>query len=201
MHDAIAEPRSELNEYAPRMVSIKIDPEKIGAVIGPGGKVVRGIQERTGVKVDIAEDGTVFVAGVDGPSVAVAVEEIRGLTEDPEIGRIYTGKVVRIESYGVFVEFLPGKDGMVHISQLADHRVNHPEDEVQMGDEIMVMVTSVEDGKVRLSRQAVLEGWTAEEARERDRKSGGGNRSGGNRGGNRGGGNRGGDNRDRGRRN
>lgn len=188
MMGAIAEPRAQLNEYAPRMITVKIDPEKIGAVIGPGGKIIRGIQERTGVKIDIEDDGTVFIAGVDGPSVDVAVEEIKGLTEDAEIGRIYTGKINRIEPYGVFVEFLPGKDGMVHISQLADYRVEKIEDEVQLGDEIMVMVIDVDPGgKVRLSRQAVLEGWTAEEARERDRKGGGGGRRGGGGGNNRGG--------------
>ncbi len=195
--DAISEPREKLNEYAPRMEAVKINPEKIGAVIGPGGKTVRSIQERLNVKIDIQEDGTVFIAGTDGPSVEIAIEEVNGLVEEAEIGRIYTGKVTRIEPYGVFVEFLPGRDGMVHISQLADYRVEKPEDEVQLEDEIMVMVTDVDGDKVRLSRQAVLEGWTAEEARSRDRRGGsrggGGNRGGGNRGGgNRGGGNRGG---------
>ena len=183
----IAEPRADLNDFAPRMTIIKIDPEKIGAIIGPGGKTVRSIQESTGVKIDIQEDGTVFVAATDGPSAAVAVERIQGLTEDAEVGRIYTGKVNRIEPYGAFVEFLPGKDGMVHISQLADYRVESVENEVSIGDEIMVMVTDVDpSGKVRLSRQAVLEGWTAEEARKRDRPSGG--RSGGRGGDRRGGG-------------
>lgn len=171
---AIPQPRTDLSDYAPRMTIIKIDPEKIGAVIGPGGKTIRGIQERTGVKIDIEEDGTVFIAAVDGPAAALALEQIQGLTEDPEIGRIYTGKVTRIEAYGAFVEFLPGKEGMVHISQLADYRVASVEDEVALGDEIMVMITDVDrDGKVRLSRQAVLEGWTPEEARERDRPRGG----------------------------
>src|SRR5690606_33272232 len=162
MKGAIAEPRPELSDYAPRMTVIKIDPEKIGMVIGPGGKTVRSIQDSTGVKVDIQVDGTVFVAGTDGPSAARAVEKILGLPVEAEIGRIYTGKVVRIEPYGAFVEFLPGKEGMVHISQLADYRVNAVEDEVALGDEIMVMVPDVNEGKVRLSRQAVLEGWTAE---------------------------------------
>jgi polyribonucleotide nucleotidyltransferase len=181
----IPQPRTELSPYAPRMTVIKIDPEKIGAVIGPGGKVIRSIQDRLGVKIDIEDDGTVFIAAVDGPSAAKALEEVRGLTEDAEIGRVYTGKVTRLESYGVFVEFLPGKEGMVHISQLADYRVNSVHDEVSMGDEIMVMVTDVDhDGKVRLSRQAVLEGWTPEEARSRDRRapsSGGDRRGGGDR--------------------
>ncbi len=190
----IPAPRAELSDYAPRMTIIKIDPEKIGAVIGPGGKTIRGIQDATGVKIDVQEDGTVFIAGVDGPSAALAAERIHGLVEEPEIGRIYTGKVVRVENYGAFVEFLPGKDGLVHISQLADRRVELVEEEVSLGDEIMVMVISVDDaGKVRLSRQAVLEGWTAEEAREHDR---GGNR-GGSRGGDRRGGDRRGGNRDR----
>lgn len=204
MLEAIPENRAKLSDYAPRMTAVKIDPEKIGALIGPGGKNVRGIQERTGAKIDIQEDGTVFVSGLDGAGVDRAIEEVRGLTENPEIGRIYTGKVSRLESYGVFVEFLPGRDGMVHISQLSDHRVEKVEDEVQIGDEIMVMVTDIDPGgKVRLSRQAVLEGWTVEEAQSRDRRppgGGGGGRGGGDRGGRgggdrdrRGGGDRGGD--------
>jgi polyribonucleotide nucleotidyltransferase len=171
IHSVMPAPRETLSEYAPRMESIKINPEKIGMVIGPGGKNVRGIQDRTGVKIDIQEDGTVFIAGNDGAAVARAMDEIRGMTEEAEVGRIYTGRVTRIEPYGVFVEFLPGKDGLVHISQLSDHRVESIEQEVAIGDEIMVMVTDVSpDGKVRLSRAAVLEGWTAEEARQRDRR-------------------------------
>ncbi|HEX2621119.1 MAG TPA: polyribonucleotide nucleotidyltransferase [Phototrophicaceae bacterium] len=197
IRETLPTPREEVSDYAPRMTSIKINVEKIGAVIGPGGKVIRGIQDRTGVKIDIEEDGTIFISGVDGVAVNAAISEIRGLTEDAEIGRIYTGKVNRIEPYGVFVEFLPGKDGMVHISQLADYRVERIEDEVQIGDEIMVMVTDVDPGgKVRLSRQAVLEGWTVEEAKARDsnrRPSGGGDRGGDRRGS--GGGNRGGNDR------
>ncbi len=191
--DAIDTPRDTLSDYAPRMISIQIDSEKIGAVIGPGGKTIRSIQDRCDVKIDIENDGEVFIAGADASTVDRAVEEIRALTEDAEIGRIYTGTVKRIESYGVFVEFLPGKDGMVHISQLSDHHVASTEDEVSIGDEIMVMVTDVNDGKVRLSRQAVLEGWTAEEARDRDRKpsSKGRGGSGGGGGGNRGGSGRG----------
>ena len=209
IHSVLPAPRGHLSEYAPRMESIKINPEKIGAVIGPGGKNVRGIQEKTGVKIDIQDDGTVFVAGNDSAAVTTAMDMIRGMTEEAEVGRIYTGKVVRIEPYGAFVEFLPGKDGLVHISQLSDHRIESIEQEVSIGDEIMVMVTDVSpDGKVRLSRAAVLEGWTAEEARQRDRRpSGGGGDRGGDRGerrGNfgdrRGGGGRPGGNREGGRR-
>ena len=167
----IPETRDDLSEYAPRMITIKIDPEKIGAVIGPGGKTIRGLQDRHDVRIDIQDDGEVFIGGANATSVSGAVEEIQAMTEEAEVGRIYTGKVRRIESYGVFVEFLPNKDGMVHISQLADRHVASTEDEVSIGDEIMVMVTDVDkSGKVRLSRQAVLEGWTLEEARQNDRK-------------------------------
>ncbi|NWG18052.1 MAG: polyribonucleotide nucleotidyltransferase, partial [Chloroflexi bacterium] len=180
MLNTIPAPRPELSEYAPRITTVKIEVSKIGALIGPGGKNVRSIQDRTGAKIDIEEDGTVYVASVNAAAAQMAVDEIRALTEDAEIGRIYTGRVTRIESYGAFVEFLPGKEGMVHISQLADYRVESVESEVKLGDEIMVMVTDVDgDGKVRLSRQAVLEGWTAEEARSRDRRGGGERRGGG----------------------
>ncbi|MEL6149761.1 MAG: polyribonucleotide nucleotidyltransferase [Chloroflexota bacterium] len=190
IQDAMPEAREQLSEHAPRMITVKIDPEKIGMVIGPGGKTVRSMQDRHDVKIDIDNDGSVFIGGAQATAVSRAVDEIMALTEEAEVGRIYTGKVKRIEDYGVFVEFLPGQDGMVHISQLSDHHVASASDEVSIGDEIMVMVTDVDkSGKVRLSRQAVLEGWTAEEARERDRRPSGG------RGGNRGGGNRGGGNR------
>lgn len=193
---AITEPRQTLSEYAPRMESFKISVEKIGAVIGPGGKNVRAIQDEFGVKVEIQEDGTVFVSGATGATVLPAMDKIRAMVEEPEVGQIYTGKVTRTENYGAFVEFLPGNEGMVHVSQLADYRVKNVEEEVSVGDEIMVMVTAVEgNGRVRLSRQAVLEGWDIEEAIKRD--SGGGNRGGGDRrgGDRRGGGNRGGGDR------
>ena len=191
---AIAEPRDTLSEHAPRMESFKIAVDKIGAVIGPGGKNVRAIQDEFGVKVEIQEDGTVFVSGETGATVLPAIDKIRAMVEEPEVGQIYTGKVTRTENYGAFVEFLPGNEGMVHVSQLADYRVKSVEEEVSVGDEIMVMVTAVEgNGRVRLSRQAVLEGWDVEEAIKRD---GGGNKGGGNRGGDRrGGGNRGGGDR------
>ncbi len=188
MNTAIAKPREDLRDSAPRMITLKIDPEKIGAVIGPGGKNVRGIQDAHNVTVEIAEDGTVFIAGDDGPSVYMAQDRIRGMVEEPEAGRIYTGKITRLESYGVFVEFLPGKDGLVHVSQLADYRIQSVEAEFNIGDEIMVMVTDVDrQGRVRLSRQAVLEGWTFEEARQNDPgigNSGGNKRRGNDRRGN-----------------
>jgi polyribonucleotide nucleotidyltransferase len=189
---ALPAPRPELSRYAPRLTIIKIDPGKIGAIIGPGGKVIRKIQEDTGVKIDVQDDGTVFIAATEGPAAQRAKEMIEGLTETARVGQIYTGKVVRTTDFGAFVEILPGTDGMVHISQLASERVNSVEDVARVGDELTVMVTNVdENGKIRLSRQAVLEGWTAEEALERDRKPSGGGRPGGDRGGYRGGGDRG----------
>ncbi len=174
MLEVLPEPRPELSPYAPRITIVKIDPEMIGAIIGPGGKTIRRIQEETGVKIDVEEDGSVYIASTDGPSSQRAKEMVEALVEKPAIGKIYTGKVVRIEDYGAFVEILPGQDGMVHISQLADYRVPSVQDVVRLGDEIMVMVIDIDrEGKIKLSRQAVLEGWTAEEARERDRKPSG----------------------------
>ncbi len=196
---AIAAPRDTLSEHAPRMESIKIEVDKIGAVIGPGGKNVRALQDEHNVKIDIQEDGMVYVSGETGPEVLETLEKIKAMIEEPEVGQIYTGRVTRVENYGAFVEFLPGTDGMVHISQLADYRVKSVEEEVSIGDEIMVMVISVDPtGRVRLSRQAVLEGWDVEEAIRRDAaNSRGGRRGGGDR---RGGDRRGGDRRGGGRR-
>jgi polyribonucleotide nucleotidyltransferase len=188
MEACIAEPRKELSPYAPRIQTTRIPVEKIGALIGPGGKTIRSIIEDTGVQIDVQDDGTVFVASADGESARRALDRISELTAEPEIGRIYTGKVVRTTDFGAFVEFLPGHDGLVHISQLADYRVPKVEDVVQVGDEVMVMVIDIDaQNRVKLSRQAVLEGWTAEEARARDRKpSGGGDGSSGGGGGGRG---------------
>ncbi len=195
----IAGPRQELSLYAPRMLTIKIDSEKIGAVIGKGGATIRGLEEEFEVSVDVQEDGTIFVAGVDGLKAEAALERIHMLTHDPDLGEIFTGKIVRITDFGAFVELAPGQDGMVHISQLASEHLQRVEDAVQMGDEVMVMVTDVSgEGKIRLSRRAVLEGWSLEEARAQDavRKGSGGPRGGnGGRGGDRGGDRRGGGDR------
>ncbi len=178
MLDTIPAPREEMSPYAPRMLTIKINPEKIGAIIGKGGATIRSLEEDYEVSVDIQDDGTVFVAGVDGVKAEEALEKIKAITEDPELGHIYSGKVVRITDFGAFIEFIPGTDGLVHISQISSDHLKRVEDALQIGDEVMVMVTDVTpEGKVRLSRKAVLEGMTLEEARNDDRPSGG--RSGG----------------------
>ncbi len=181
--EVIPNPRPELKPHVPRITTVKIPSEKIGAIIGPGGKNIRALQEETGTKIDIQEDGTVYIASTSGAGAELARQRIEAITETPQLGRIYTGKVVRIADFGAFVEILPGQDGMVHISQLDSERVEKVDDVVKMGDEITVMVTGIDPmGKIRLSRQAVLEGWTIEEAQERDaRKSGSGGRSGGGR--------------------
>ena len=180
MDTCISEPAT-LSPYAPRMISIKINPDKIGALIGKGGSTIRALQEKYGITIDVEDDGTVVIAGVDGARTDEAIQEIESLTEEIELGGIYTGKVVRLTDFGVFVELTPGTDGMVHISQLADYHVEKVSDVVQLGDEVMVMVTDIDPaGKIRLSRQAVLEGWTLDEAQSKDRpRSGGGGRPGG----------------------
>ncbi len=186
MEARIAKPREELSKWAPRMLSLKIDTEKIGAVIGKGGSMIRSLEEDFDVSIDIQEDGTIFIAAVDGEMAEQAVEKIELLTREPEIGQIFTGRVVRTTDFGAFVEFAPGVDGMVHISQLSSQRLDKVEDAVRVGDEVMVMITDVDavSGKIRLSRQAVLEGWTLEEAQESDsvRSSRRNNRKGGRRG-------------------
>jgi len=190
MMAVISVPRPELRSFVPRITTVKVPVDKIGAIIGPGGKNIRALQEETGTKIDIGDDGTVYISATDGIAEAAARERIESLTETPQVGHIYTGKVVRIADFGAFVQILPNLDGMVHISQLDSERVNKVEDVVSMGDEITVMVTAIdENGKIRLSRQAVLEGWTVEEALEHDRggkssgggrpRSGGGDRRGG----------------------
>jgi polyribonucleotide nucleotidyltransferase len=173
IEETIPVPREELSPNAPRMTVMQVSPDKLGAVIGSGGKTVRSIEDQCDVEVDIEDDGTIYVAAVDGECAKKAQAMIEALTEEPEEGQIYTGRVVRVKDFGAFVEILPGTDGMVHISQLSDHHVKSVRDVVQVGDEIMVMVTNIDrEGKIRLSRQAVLEGWSLEEARANDRPGG-----------------------------
>ena len=171
MMETISETREDLKPHVPRIESVRVPVDKIGAIIGPGGKTIRDIQETTGAKIDINDEGIVFIASDNGESARMARERIEGLTATPEVGRIYTGRVVGIKTFGAFVEILPGIDGLVHISQLESRHVKNVEDVVEFGDEITVMVTDIsKDGKIRLSRQAVLEGWSLEEAQQADRK-------------------------------
>jgi len=156
---AIAEPRADLSPFAPRIITMEIDPDKIRDVIGPGGKIIKKIIEETGVSIDIEDDGKVFIAAVDMEAGQKAVRIIENLVKDVEVGATYQGKVTRLMNFGAFVEILPGKEGLVHISQLARDRVNKVEDVVKTGDEIMVKVTEIDrQGRINLSRKALLLG-------------------------------------------
>lgn len=159
MLDCISEPRKELSKYAPKITTIHVDPEKISKIIGPGGKTIKKIVEETGAKIDIEEDGHVYIAAVNSEEAAKAIDMINGITAEAEVGKVYTGKVTRLMAFGAFVEILPGKEGLVHISQLSTERVNKVEDVVSVGDEIVVKVTEIDQkGRINLSRKAVLAG-------------------------------------------
>jgi polyribonucleotide nucleotidyltransferase len=162
----LGEPRKELSQYAPRIVSFKINPDKIRDVIGPGGKVIRKIIEDTGVTIDIEDDGTVNVASADGIALQKAIDIINKLTEVPVVGKIYMGKVKRIMPFGAFVEILPNQEGLVHVSELSDQYVKNVEDVVKLGDEFEVKLMEIDDqNRLNLSRKATLPG--AENAPER----------------------------------
>ena len=157
MQTVIDAPREEMSIHAPRVEVVKIDPEKIGALIGPGGKVIRGITETYGVQIDVEEDGTVSIFSSDGEAMKGALNVVNGITAEAEIGKIYEGTVKTIRDFGAFVEILPGKDGLVHISELADFRVGKVEDICREGDTMAVKVLDVDrDGKIRLSRKAAM---------------------------------------------
>jgi polyribonucleotide nucleotidyltransferase len=157
MLEALAAPRPELSTYAPRIVTMKVKSDKVREVIGPGGKVIRGIIEKTGVKIDIEDDGTIHIASMDEEAAKKAIEMINMIVEEVEVGRVYVGKVTRIMDFGAIVELRRGVDGLVHISQLAHHRVKNVTDEVKEGDEITVKVLEVDrQGKIRLSRKETL---------------------------------------------
>ncbi|PIW66587.1 MAG: polyribonucleotide nucleotidyltransferase [Candidatus Omnitrophica bacterium CG12_big_fil_rev_8_21_14_0_65_43_15] len=159
MIEVMPSARKELSEFAPRIISFKIDTSKIGAVIGPGGKVIKKIIEETGVSIDISDDGTVNVASTDSDASQRAIDIIKGLTAEPEVGTVYKGKVTRLMAFGAFVEFLPGKEGLVHVSELDNKFVKRPEDVVKVGDEVTVKIIEVDaQNRVNLSRkQAMLD--------------------------------------------
>ncbi|MBR1507186.1 MAG: polyribonucleotide nucleotidyltransferase [Eubacterium sp.] len=157
MLKCIPEPRAEVNAYAPKIEQLKIDPEKIGEVIGQRGKTINSIIEETGVKIDIDDDGFVSVSGTDKDGIAKALEIIHLIVDPIEVGKIYTGKVVRIMPFGAFVEISPNKDGMIHISKLADHRVEKVEDVVNIGDTVNVKVLDIREGKISLALKSIVE--------------------------------------------
>ena len=156
MTQAINAPREELSEFAPRIITLKINPDKIRDVIGPGGKMIRSITEETGAKIDIDDDGTVNIATADGEAAQAAVERIRALTAEAEIGETYLGTVSRIVDFGAFIEIFPGVDGLLHISEISDRRVKDVRDELKEGQQIMVKCIGKEGNKIKLSRRAVL---------------------------------------------
>ena len=158
MKNTISESRTDLSTYAPRVYKLSIPTEKIGSVIGPGGKTIRSIIEETKTTIDIDDTGTVLIGSNDEASARKAIEIIENMTKEVEVGTVYTGKVTRILNFGAMVEILPGKEGLVHISELADYRVNSVEDVVKVDDEIMVKAIEIDNlGRVNLSRRAVLE--------------------------------------------
>ncbi len=163
MAKTISQPRKELSQFAPRIEVVRINPEKIGALIGPGGKNIKKLVEESGCEIDIQDDGTVNIFSVSAEGMKIAKDAIVGMSAEAEIGKIYRGKVVTVKEFGAFVEFLPGKDGLVHISELANFRVKKTEDVVKVGDEISVKCLGIDEkGRVRLSRKAAME--------ERDRE-------------------------------
>lgn len=153
----IEKPRAEISVYAPKLVHIKINPEKIGMIIGPGGKNIKKIQEETSAKIEIEDDGTVIISAALAESAQRAKTWIERMTEEVQVDKIYTGKVLSIKEYGAFVEIIPGHDGLVHISELSDSYVEKVEDVVQVGQEIMIKVIGIDDQKrVKLSRKAAF---------------------------------------------
>ena len=194
LNSAIQEPREELSQFAPRILTVNIPVERIGEVIGPGGKMIRSIVERTGAKIDIEDDGTVFISSLKAEGGEEAAKIIRDMTQDVELGEEYTGTVTRLMNFGAFVEILPGKEGLIRISDLAWEYVESVEAVLKVGDEVKVVVNEIDDqGRTNLSRKALLP--KPEGYQERAPREGGGDRGGregGDGGGNRGGGNRGG---------
>ncbi len=157
MQACIAEPRTEMSPYAPAISIVRINPEKIGALIGPGGKVIRDITSRTGTEIDIEEDGTVKIFACNAAAMELARREVEAISAEVEIGKIYTGEVKTVRDFGAFVEIMPGQDGLLHISEMAEHRVNNVEDICKVGDMVTVKVVDVDErGRVRLSRKAAL---------------------------------------------
>jgi polyribonucleotide nucleotidyltransferase len=170
MNNTISKNREQLSQFAPRIITIKINPSKIGELIGPGGKNIRAICEETGAKIDIEEDGTVLIASVDGEAGQKAKERVEASVEEAEVGKVYNGLVRRIAPFGAFIEIIPGTDGMLHISEIDRAHVKRVEDYFKVGDHIDVKVISVDnEGKIRLSRKVLLEGNSEDDGEERSK--------------------------------
>jgi polyribonucleotide nucleotidyltransferase len=181
MQATLAQPRADLSKWAPRITQIKVKPDQIRLIIGPGGKTIKGIIDQTGVAIDVEDDGTVNVASSDNEAVKRALEIIKGLTTEPEVGAVYKGTVTRVADFGAFVEILPGTDGLLHVSEMAHHRVDKVTDVMKEGDAVDVKVLSVDrDGKIRLTRRELLplpegeEGERAKQRMQQARETGGG---------------------------
>jgi polyribonucleotide nucleotidyltransferase len=157
MLSTLGRPRTELSDRAPRLLTTKISPDKIGLLIGPGGKTIKGIQESTGAKIDVDDDGTVYVAHSDAAGAEAALAKVEALCEEVQVGKIYTGKVASIKDFGAFIEIVPGKDGLLHISEIDHYRVGRVDDVLQMGDVLEVKVIAIDDqNRVKLSRKALI---------------------------------------------
>ena len=167
MAEALAEPREDISPYAPRIITLKIHPDKIRDVIGKGGSVIRALTEETGAKIDIQDDGTVMIATNDSAAAEQAIARIRAITAEAEIGETYLGTVSRIVDFGAFVEIIPGLDGLLHISEISDRRVKDVRDELKEGQQILVKCIGKEGNKIKLSRKAILQ-------EEKAKASGGG---------------------------
>ena len=182
MQSSIGEPRNEMSPYAPRIHRMKINTDKIKDLIGPGGKMIRSIIAETGAKIDVEDTGEVLIASADGPSLEAAVKWVEQICEDAEVGKIYKGAIKRIVDFGAFVEILPGTEGLLHISQIANERIESVADHLSEGDEIEVKVIEIDGDRVRLSRKVLLDDY--DESKDKSQgppPSRGGSRSGGRR--------------------
>jgi polyribonucleotide nucleotidyltransferase len=157
MLTTLRQPRTQISNFAPRLIQIHINPEKIGLLIGPGGKTIKGIQETTGAKIDVDDDGTVYISHMEAASAEAARQKVEALTEEVRVGKIYEGRVTSVKDFGAFIEILPGRDGLCHISELDDKYVDKVENVCKVGDVMQVKVIAIDDqDRVKLSRKAVL---------------------------------------------
>jgi len=183
MNEAIDQPRPDLSKFAPRLQTLKVPVDMIGAIIGPGGKMIRHITAESGAEINIEDDGTIVIAAVEGESAAKAIAMINAITEMPEVGKVYNATVKKITDFGAFVEIIPGKEGLVHVSQLDVKRVERVEDLLKVGDKIDVKLMLIDDaGKMSLSRKALLPGGEnalEEMQKQKERRSSGGGRGSG----------------------